>query len=331
MTNSQALATKLFTAITVSTLLALSLPASAQQPVQLLGASCTAVTDQPVSEPGTSRTFVLDYPCDLQPGEDVTVILNLHGAGSSERYQRPYFPAWELKEKYRLVIATPHSPARRWREEDDQYLHNVVNAVFGAVGEDNIRAFWLAGHSQGGMTSRRIMCTDFFADKVDGFVSLSGGRLGGVAQRSPNAGRPTQANAAAPVAAPATPVTAPAAGDPTCDFSHIFAIGEYEIVALPDTSALAQKYQCDARVRREDVIDTEAGRTHDSGSQNPGTREWGLLPRPGTAQVYEYPNCADGRVVADVVRLDKGHTEGLEPRIVETIVGMMTRGVTPRP
>ena len=62
-----------------------------------------------------------------------------------------------------------------------------------------------------------------------------------------------------------------------------------------------------------------------------GPREWGLLPRPCTAQVYEYLNCAEGRVVADVMRLDKGHTEGLEPRIVETIVGMMTRGVTPRP
>lgn len=334
MTHSYVVPIKLLATLTVPTVLTLSLPASAQQPVQLLGASCTAVTDQPVSEPGTSRTFVLDYPCDLQPGEDVTVILNLHGAGSSEHYQRPYFPAWELKEKYRLVIATPHSPARRWREEDDQYLHNVVNAVFGAVGEDNVRAFWLAGHSQGGMTSRRIVCTEFFADKVDGFLSLSGGRLGGVAPRSPNAGRPTQANAAASAATAATPTVAPAtapAGDPTCDFSHIFAIGEYEIVALPDTSTLAQKYQCEARVRREDVIDTEAGRTHDSGSQSPGTREWGLLPRPGTAQVYEYPNCADGRVVADVMRLDKGHTEGLEPRILETIVGMMTRGVAPGP
>lgn len=330
MTHSPTLATKLLATLTLPTLLALSIPASAQQPVQLLGASCTAVTDQPVSEPGTDRTFVLDYPCDLQPGEDVTVILNLHGGGSSERYQRPYFPAWELKEKYRLVIATPHSPARRWREEDDQYLHNVVNAVYGAVGEDNVRAFWLVGHSQGGMTSRRIVCTDFFADKVDGFVSLSGGRLGGAPQRSPGAGRPAQANAA-PTATPATPATPSVAaataptGDPTCNFSHIYATGEYEIVALPDTSSWAQKYQCEARVRREDVIDTEAGRTHDSGSQNPGTREWGLLPRPGTAQVYEYPNCADGRVVADVVRLDKGHTEGLEPRIVETIVGMMTR------
>lgn len=313
--------------LTVPALMMLGISAGAQQPVQLLGASCTAVTDQPVSEPGTDRTFVLDYPCDLQPGEDVTVILNLHGGGSSERYQRPYFPAWEFKEQFRLVVATPHSPARRWREEDDQYLHNVVNAVFGAVGEENVKAFWLAGHSQGGATSRRIVCTEFFEDKVDGFLSLSGGRLGGAAPRSPGAGRPRQADAPAPTAAPAAapaPSAAPAS-DPACDFSHIFAIGEHEITQLPDSSTLATKYQCDARVRREDVIDTEAGRTHDSGSQNPGTREWGLLPRPGTAQVYEYPNCANGRVIADVVRMDKGHTEGLEPRIVETIIGMMTR------
>lgn len=327
---SHSFSRNLLASLTLPALLVLGAPDStAQQPVQLLGANCTAVTDQPVSEPGTGRTFVLDYPCDLQPGEDVTVILNLHGGGSSERYQRPYFPAWEFKEKYRLVVATPHSPARRWREEDDQYLHNVVNAVFGAVGEDNVRAFWLAGHSQGGATSRRIVCTEFFEDKVDGFLSLSGGRLGGAAPRSPGAGRPTQANAV-PAAAPATTAATPAApaapaADPACDFSHIYAIGEYEITELPDSSTLATKYQCDARVRLEDVIDTEAGRTHDSGSQNPGTREWGLLPRPGTAQVYEYPNCANGRVIADVVRMDKGHTEGLEPRIVETIIGMMTR------
>ncbi len=300
----------------------------AQSGLTLLGGSCTGNAEQPIAEPGTGRTFVLDYPCDLQAGEPVLFILNLHGAGSNERYQRAYFPAWELKEQYRLVVATPHSPARRWREEDDAYLHNVVTAVIGAVGAQNIKAFWLAGHSQGGLTSRRLVCTPFFADKVDGFLSLSGGRLGGAAPRSPNAGRPAQAGAtpaATPAtgAAPAVAATAPA--EPDCAFSHLFAIGEHEIASLPDTSSLATKYQCAARVRHEDVVDTEAGRTHDSGSQNPGTKEWGLLPRPGVAQVYEYPNCADGRVIADVVRMDKGHTEGLEPRIVETLVGMMNR------
>lgn len=295
----------------------------AQQSVQLLGSACTPPLDQPVTDAATGRTWVLDYPCDLQAGEDVTFILNLHGGGSNTRFQHAYFPAWELKEKYRLVVATPYSPVARWREEDDAYLQNIVTAVTGALGSENIRAFWLAGHSQGGLTSRRLVCTDFFADKVDGFLSLSGGRLGGAATRSPNAGRPRQADAPAATPAPATAAAAVAPAEPACDFSHIFAIGEYEITELPQTSALAEKFACDARVRRDDIVDTEPGKTHDGRSQNPGTREWGLLPRPGAAQVYEYPNCAGGRVVADVVRMDKGHTEGLEPNIVDEIVRLM--------
>lgn len=306
-------------------LLSLGSPSSAQQSVQLLGSACTPPLEQPVTDAATGRTWILDYPCDLQPGEDVTFILNLHGGGSNTRFQHAYFPAWTLKEKYRLVVATPYSPAARWREEDDAYLQNIVTAVTGALGSENIRAFWLAGHSQGGLTSRRLVCTDFFANKVDGFLSLSGGRLGGAAPRSPNAGRPRQADAPAATPAPAAAAAAPVATpqEPACDFSHIYAIGEYEISALPEASTLAEKFACNARVRREDIVDTEPGRTYDSRSQNPGTREWGLLPRPGTARVYEYPNCANGRVVADVVRMDKGHTEGLEPNIVDEIVRLM--------
>ena len=205
-----------------------------------------------------------------------------------------------------------------------QYLQNIVTTVTEAVGKDNIRAFWLAGHSQGGLTSRRLICTEYFENKVDGFASLSGGRLGGAPQRSPNAGRPRQADAPPPAApaAAATPQAAPAPV-PACNLSHIYAIGEYEIVSLPETSALATRYNCSARVRRDDVVDTEAGKTYNSSSQNPGTREWGLLPRPGTAQVYEYPGCDKGRVIADVVRMDKGHTEGFEPNIMDTIVSLM--------
>ena len=44
---------------------------------------------------------------------------------------------------------------------------------------------------------------------------------------------------------------------------------------------------------------------------------------PGRAQIDTYPNCKDGRVVADVVRLEKGHTEGLEPNVTETLVKLM--------
>lgn len=298
--------------------------ASAQQSAQLLGSACTSPLDQPVTDPASGRTWVLDYPCDLQPGEDVTFILNLHGGGSNTRFQHAYFPAWELKEKYRLVVATPYSPVARWREEDDAYLQNIVTSVTEAVGSENIRAFWLAGHSQGGLTSRRLVCTEFFANKVDGFLSLSGGRLGGAATRSPNAGRPRQADAPAATPAPAAPAAAALTPEePDCDFSHLFAVGEYEISELPATSAIAEKFACSARVRRDDIVDTQPGKTYDSRSQNPGTREWGLLPRPGTAQVYEYPDCANGRVVADVVRMDKGHTEGLEPKVVDEIVRLM--------
>ena len=39
--------------------------------------------------------------------------------------------------------------------------------------------------------------------------------------------------------------------------------------------------------------------------------------------MFEYPKCKDGRLVADVVRMGKGHTEGLEPNVTETLVAMM--------
>ncbi|MEX1258578.1 MAG: alpha/beta hydrolase [Gemmatimonadota bacterium] len=300
---------------------------SAQQPVTLLNAPCTGSADQQVTEPQTGRTYILDYPCNLQEGEEVTLILNLHGGGSSGNWQRRYFPAFDQKEAHRLVVASPFSPTRRWSEEDDVYLQNIVTSLTNAIGRPNIRAFWLAGHSQGGSTSRRIACTPFFASKVDGFLSLSGGRLGGAAPRSPNAGRPVQAGAAtdpAPTPPPA-PVAAPAApAEPDCDFSHIYTTGEHEIVSLPTASDWASKYGCSSRVGPEAVVDSEPGYVHDGGNQNPGSKEWGLLPRPGTAEVFVYPGCSSGRVVADVVRLDKGHTEGLEPRVTEELVRLMT-------
>ena len=39
--------------------------------------------------------------------------------------------------------------------------------------------------------------------------------------------------------------------------------------------------------------------------------------------MYHYAGCKDGRMVADVVRLDKGHTEGLEPAVTEELVKLM--------
>jgi hypothetical protein len=39
--------------------------------------------------------------------------------------------------------------------------------------------------------------------------------------------------------------------------------------------------------------------------------------------MYVYPRCTGGHVVADVVRMGKGHTEGLEPNVTEEIVRLM--------
>ncbi len=297
----------------------------AQQPRTLMGAPCTTVATAPVTEAKTGRTYFLDYPCDLKAGEPVTFLLSLHGGGSSHTWQRRYFPAYDQKDRHRLVIATPYSPTRSWSENDDAYLQNIVTAIVEQVGPTNIRAFWLVGHSQGGATSRRLVCSDFFRGRVDGFLSLSGGRLGGAAPRAQGAGRPAQAGqppAGAPTTAPPSGAAA-APADPACDVSHIFAIGEHEIASLPTVSSWAQKYACGARIRREDVVDTEPGYVHDGGRQSPGTRAWGLLPRPGRAEVFAYPACTGGRVVADVVRIDKGHTEGLEPRVTEALVALM--------
>lgn len=302
----------------VATLLAgaIGLVAAPQPSSPLMGAPCTAATTGPVTEPKTGRTFLLDYPCDLKAGEQVTFILSLHGGGSNNNWQRRYFPAYDYKDQRRLVIATPYSPTRSWSENDDVYLQNIVSAMIDTLGKNRIKAFWLAGHSQGGSTSVRLICTDFFKEKVDGFLSLSGGRVdhhprGGGGRAGP-----------APLAAGEKPP--PPRELPACDFSHIYETGEHELqMALSSTSPWADKYGCRPRVRQPDVVDTQPGQVHDGSRQDPGTKQWGLLPRPGTAQVWLYPGCRDGKVVADVVRLDKGHTEGLEPKVTDAILGLM--------
>ena len=315
------------------------------QPLQLSGSTCarppalhcpdTGCSAQVVTsggsvlEPMTGRTYFLDYPCDLKRGDKVTVVLSLHGGGSYGNWQRHYFPIVDYTDKYRLVVATPFSPRRVWTAEDDSYLENIVTTVIEQIGRDNIKAFWLAGHSQGGLTSSRIVCNDFFKTKVDGFLSLSGGRVGGQAGRAAGFGAPPAAGAAAqtgrggaaPAGLPAGALTIPP--PPTCDFSFIFETGEHEISALPKTSERAQKYGCSSDVKRREIVDVKAGYVYDGTRQNPGSKQWGLLPRPGKADVLAYRGCRDGRVVADVVRLDKGHTEGLEPKVTEELVKMM--------
>jgi hypothetical protein len=98
-------------------------------------------------------------------------------------------------------------------------------------------------------------------------------------------------------------------------------VGQFEIDSLPATSPWAEKYGCAARVREKDIVDDKPGYVWDYARA--GYKVWGTKARPGTGEVYVYPKCKDGRVVADVVRMDKGHTEGLEPKVTEALVKMM--------
>ena len=270
----------------------------------------------------TGRKCFIDEPDDLKAGEPVVFILNIHGGGSHGTWQHLYFPAHDYKNKFRLVVATPSAatkePTRHWvAEADDEHLKNIVELICEKYGKDRIRSFWLAGHSQGGMTSNRLLKTDYYANRVDGWLSLSGGRIGAAELRPAFfAGREDR---------PRMPVTdgmAPGRGvPPDCDFSFIFATGELEIQSLPETSPWAEKYGAGPRVRLPDVVDTEKGQVWDTAA-NRGP-SWGREARPGTAQVYIFPNARGGRVIADVVRLDKGHTEGLEPNITQELLKMM--------
>jgi len=294
---------------------------------QLLGVNCnappalhcpdteclgvTVINQGPTVEPKSRRTFFLDCPAGYRPGEDVTLVLSLHGGGSYANWQRNYFPLMDVKDRRRLVIATPSSPYRAWDPGDDAYLQGIVDLMTAAVGKAHVKAFWLAGHSWGGATSNRIICTPYFKDKVDVRISLSGGRVGSP-PRPPVAGAP-----------PPNPLMAAMNVAPTCDFSFIFTQGEHEARqqgGLPETSAWAEKYGCGPRGPAREVVDVKQGYVWDSTRQNPGSDSWGRYPKPGKAQVMVYPGCRDGMVVADVLRLAKGHTEGLEPVVTDEIV-----------
>lgn len=277
-----------------------------------------------VTDPVTGRTYFLDFPCDLEPGERVNFILSIHGAGSIGNWHRHYFPALDYLDEFNLVVATPTSlrdgPVPLWTERDDEHLIAIVNQVTDAFGQENIRSFWLAGHSQGGMTSNRLVCSPFFRNKVDGWLSLSGGRIGSVEIPDDFFGDnpPPQALTNG---MESSGTGFGQAAVPDCDFSFIFTSGENEIVELPDTSPWAEKYACSERESLDAIVDVEKGyvsaRDPDRGPS------WGGEAKAGTAIPYTYPDCSDDRLVADVIRLDKGHTEGLEPEVTFTLLQIM--------
>lgn len=317
--------------------------AIAQQAHTLLGVNCDAppawhcpdsqCSSAMVTQPGdtvdlkTRRTFFLDCPKGYKPGDKVNILMSLHGFGSYANWQRNYFPAMDVKDKYKLVVITPGSPVRFWSEADDEFLHNVVDLVVATVGKENVEHFILAGHSQGGLTSSRLVCTDYFRDKVDVRISLSGGRVGptiAAGRGFADAGPPVYRSGEATGEAPQNPLGAAGtvsqglpAGD--CDYSFIFSVGENEQIPT-ETSPLADKYSCAARKQLPDVLDPKPGYVWDSTRQDPGSDGWGHYPKSGRALVYQFPKCKDGHVVADIVKLQKGHTEGYEPNITDKII-----------
>ena len=278
----------------------------------------------------SGRKFFLDHPDD-ESRRDLTFILSLRGGGSVGMWQRLYFPAHDFVNELGLVVATPSSatkqPMSHWDgPADDDHL----KAIVGVVRErfcDRIRSFWLAGHSQGGMTSNRLLRDPWWAERVDGWLSLSGGRIG-------------QAPIVRDFGPPRTEEERKAMADfmerrraemerrgktlPDADFSHVFAVGEHEIESLPSTSPWAERHGAASRVRQPDVVDEIGGQVHDGRFEGRYTKSWGREPRGGTAQVYVYPDAKEGRVIADVVRLDKGHTEGLEPNVTRKLLELVT-------
>lgn len=287
------------------------------------------MTSETAVDAASGRKFFLDHPDD-EARDDLTFILSLHGGGSVGMWQRLYFPAHDFVNDLGLVVATPSSktkqPMSHWDgDADDEHLKAIVAYVRDRFGS-RIGSFWLAGHSQGGMTSNRLLRDPWWGERVDGWLSLSGGRIG-QAPFVKDFGPPRAEEERKAMAEFMERRRAEMAGRgdalPDADFSHVFAVGEHEIESLPATSPWAERYAAGARVQLPDVVDDVGGQVHDGRFEGRYTKSWGREPRGGTAKVYVYPDAKDDRVIADVVRLDKGHTEGLEPNVTRKLLELI--------
>ena len=287
------------------------------------------MTQETWIDEASGRKFFLDAPSDADEREDLTFLLNLHGGGSVGMWQRLYFPAKDFVDDLGLVVATPSSktkqPMSHWAPEaDDEHLRAIVSMVCSRFGS-RLRSFWLVGHSQGGMTSNRLLRDPWWASRVDGWLSLSGGRIGQAPFVTdfgpPRTEEERKAMEGFMAQRRRDAASAPALHD--AEFSFVFAVGEHEIQSLPETSPWAERFGAGARVEQPDVVDEQPGQVHDGRFEGRYKASWGREPRGGVAKVWEYPGARDGRVIADVVRLDKGHTEGLEPNITRRVLELV--------
>ena len=192
------------------------------------------------------------------------------------------------------------------------------------------------GHSHGGVTAHRLLMTPFFCDKVTGWVSLSGGRLG-----SPGAYVPLDSTSRYLVPYGDRLRAGVRLPGPPC--SNALGVGLGDTCSLPDTTcrtfirpASTSSQPRDCLTMRLGHRNSDAGRRHvdlmsstrrpvrygihvPSQTRGPSA---GRKPRSGRARVFAYPDYSNGHV-ADVIRMDKGHTAGLDPYVTEEIIKLM--------
>jgi hypothetical protein len=176
------------------------------------------------TDPATGRKFFLDDPDDLKDGEEVVFILNLHGGGSVGMWQHEYFPAYQFRNQYRLVVATPgrNKEPRGAGSRPTTRPANIVEYVFDRYGVQRIGSFWLAATA--GRHDVQTAPGNGLLQAARGRMAepQAAGRVGARRQRRASWGaRPR-------VPPPGQgPVPGPAA-IPDCEMSFIFAIGQHD-------------------------------------------------------------------------------------------------------
>jgi hypothetical protein len=244
----------------------------------------------PIVEMKTRRTYFLDYPCDLKPGEKVTFILSLHGAGSYGNWQRHYFPIVDYKEAHspgdrdtqladaRLVggrrrVSAEHRDVRGGPDRPRQHQGILAGGAFAR------RTDIQPDHSHRVLQEHRrwlaesLRWTTWWKPGPRDFRDRAALYCSGPRERGTG-----RARCAARRCKPAR--------SSLRDFSFIFATGEREMdeKGLPSASEWAAKYGCGPKGAAQDIVDTKAGYIYDRSRQNPPNPAWGLLPRPGKAR-----------------------------------------------
>lgn len=127
------------------------------------------------------RDVHVAYPCNKHAGAPVTFVLNLHGTMPSEElklYQVAYFSINNYADSHNIISVAPKSVVSQWGNGDggvdDPHIMEVIDWVYSAFSDFDIRQMWVSGHSWGAMYSTNFACDPRIADKVRGAVLESG-------------------------------------------------------------------------------------------------------------------------------------------------------------